>query len=186
MKRIAGLALVLAVMVPDAAEAQRRSAYNAFSFSPYVGAYKDAYDIGADDSDLGYMVGFKAEYHEGNRLTFHGNLGYAESNDVATRALPTDDIVDNQWVMLTGGASFAIVPGNTSVAVGADAGVAWRHTDGAGDGWAAYEVVVPTLTLRHRFTQRTSVFGSVHDYITDVLEGSAQHSPAFTIGLSFR
>lgn len=196
MNRIAGLVLLLVVFLPDAADAQRRGTrYNQFSFSPYVGVYKDAYDIGADDSDLGWMVGFKAEYHESSRLTLHANLGYAESNDVATRVLSHDPVYDNQWVILTGGAAFALVPGNTSIAVGADAGVAWRQTDApdnltgasaAGEGWGAYEVIVPTLSLRHRFTQRTSVYASLHDYISDVLEGNAQHSPALTVGMSFR
>ena len=43
-------------LLPDGAEAQRRGRYNEFSFSPYVGAYKDAYDVGGDDSDLGFLA----------------------------------------------------------------------------------------------------------------------------------
>lgn len=193
MKRMACMILMLAVM-PAAAEAQRRSGHNAFGFAPYVGVYQDAYDAAADGSDRGWIVGFKAEYQESSRLTLHANLGYANSDDVATRPLDANFlIVDNHWVIMTGGASFALVPGNTSVAVGADAGVAWRQTKartatgtGSDDGWAAYEVVAPSLTMRHRFTPRAGVFVTLQDYISDVLEGNARHSPALTVGLTFR
>lgn len=194
MKRIAGMALLLAVMLPDAADAQHRSSrYNEFGFAPYVGVYKDAYDAAADGSDLGWMLGFRAEYHESSRLTLHANFAYAESNDVGDRPLSANFVIaDNHWVMLTGGASFALVPGPTSVAVGADAGIAWRQrtVDAPGtthdDGWRGHEVIVPTLTVRHQFTPRTSINASMQDYILNVLEGGVRHSPALTLGLSFR
>lgn len=193
MTRIAGVLLLMAAVLPDAAEAQRHRS-NPFAFAPYAGIYRDAYDAGAD-GDLGWMVGFKAEYQESSRLTLHANFGYAESDDVATRPLDASFVVyDNHWVITTGGASFALVPGNTSVAVGADVGVAWRQTDartpvGTGsdnDGWSSHELVVPSLTLRHGFTRRAGMFVTLQDYIWDVLEGDVRHSPALTVGLSFR
>src|SRR5690606_1279951 len=154
------------LLVPADAEAQRRSGgyrYNSFSFEPYAGAFMDAYDLEADDSNLGWIAGFRAGYQDSRRLNLHLNLAYAKTGDVATRPLPTDPIYDNQWVMLTGGADFALVPGNTSVALSGDIGVAWRRTtaddgdDAAGfddRGWAAYEVVVPGFIVRHQFTPR--------------------------------
>lgn len=192
------LALLLPAL-PDTTEAQRRTNFNRtnpFSFSPYVGMYKDAYDAAADGSDLGWLLGFKAGYHMSDRAGLHLNFGYAQANDVATRPTIGDGvIIDNQWVIMTVGGEFALVPGNTSVALGTDVGVAWRHTDadesegtildGEG-GWGSYEVVAPALTLRHQFSARTGVFASVHDYITDVFEGPVQHSPALTFGLTFR
>ena len=194
MKITTATFLILALALPGAAEAQRRGSYNPFSFTPYVGAYRDAYDLQADDSNLGWMIGFRAGYHESRRLTLHANLGYAETNDVGTRAPLSDAIYDNQWVLLTGGADFALVPGNTSIAVGADAGVAWRNNDGSGSdidpapasGWAAYEIVVPSLIVRHGLSTGTSLSLSLQDYIFDVFEGTVEHSPALTLGLTFR
>lgn len=198
MKTAAFLALAMVALAPADADAQRRWAghdYNKFSFEPYAGAFMDAYDLEPDDSNLGWIAGLRAGYQAARRVNLHVNLGYASTGDVATRPLPTDPIYDNQWIMLTGGADFALVPGNTSVALGADFGVAWRRTRAddplpdAGfddDGWAAYPVVVPGFVVRHQFTPRAGVFGSVQDYIFDVFDGTAQHSPAFTAGLSFR
>jgi hypothetical protein len=191
MRTIAGVSLALIILLPDAADAQRRGRYNEFSFSPYVGAYKDAYDLAADGSDLGFMVGFKAGWEAGARTNLHLNLGYAQADDVASRGTVASPVYDNQWVLLTAGGDFALVPGPTSIALAADAGVGWRRTridepDGLdGGGWGTYEVVAPGLTLRHRFTQRTAFWMSLQDYIFDVLE-DAEHSPALTIGLSFR
>ena len=196
MKVIAGVVLIMALMAPQAAEAQRRNSWgatNPYSFSPYVGVYKDAYDRAADGSDVGWMVGFKAGYQEGDRTTFHLNLAYAHANDVASRTVLNNTVVDNRWVITTVGGDFALVPGTTSIAIGLDAGVAWRSNttstaggDARSDGWATYETVAPALTLRHHFSQRSSLSLSAQDYILDFFEGPVQHSPALTLGLSFR
>lgn len=190
MRLIAGV-LAVALLLPAGADAQRRPRYNQFSFSPYVGVYKDAYDFEADGSDVGFLVGFKAGFQEGSRTNLHLNLGYAQANDVATR-VPLAPVVDNQWVLLTAGGDFALVPGATAVAISADLGVGWRrntYDDISGadrsDGWGAYAVAAPGLVLRHTFSQRTALWLQVQDYIFDVLEAS-EHSPALTLGLSFR
>jgi hypothetical protein len=52
--------------------------------------------------------------------------------------------------------------------------------------WTAHEVVAPALILRHHFTPRAGISASVQDYIFDVLDGTAQHSPAITVGLTLR
>lgn len=201
MKRIACVMVLAALMVPASADAQRRhnsSGWrgNPFSFTPYAGAYKDAYDLEADGSDLGWLIGFKAGYHESERTTFHLNLGYAQANDVGSRAGFNQTVFDNQWVILTAGGDFKLVPGTTSIAVGVDAGVAWRKTSvdepdvvlggSAGEGWGTYELVAPSLILRHHFSSNTSLSFTLQDYIMDLLEGPAEHSPALTVGLSFR
>lgn len=198
MRRVTMLLLMAGVVWPAAAEAQRRNdccSRNPFSFTPYVGVMKDAYDLEADGSDTGLMLGFRAGYHETQRLGFHLNVAYGETNDVASRA-PLDNAVhDNQWVFLTAGMNFVLVPGNTSVGIGGEAGVAWRNTKLASpgttvprdlEGWGAYDVVAPSLTVRHHFSPRTSLALTAHDYIFDVFEGDVQHSPALTLGLSFR
>lgn len=193
MKRMAGLALVLALLAPAGLEAQQRGErYNPFSFTPYAGAYRDAYDMRADDSDLGWLIGFRAGYHESDRINLHLNLGYARVGDVGTRA-PAAPIVDAEWVLLTAGADYALVPGATSVAAGAEAGLAWRNTrvrdggvlPGESDGWGSYPLIAPSLTVRHRLSPNLTVMLSAHNYILDVFE-SAQHSQSLTLGLSIR
>jgi hypothetical protein len=199
MKIIAYAALALALVLPADAEAQRRSnayRYNHYSFEPYAGAFMDAYDVEADGSNLGWLVGFRAGYQESPRFNLHINLGYAHTNDVADRPTGVDDpVYDNQWVLLTAGGDFALVPGNTSISLGTDFGVGWRRTRAddppAGTtvdelSWTAHEVVAPALVLRHQFTPRAGIYASVQDYIFDVLDGTAQHSPAFTVGLTLR
>ena len=193
MRTLAAFSLALVILLPDSADAQRRFRYNEFSFSPYVGAYKDAYDFGDDGSDLGFLLGFKAGWEAGDRTNLHLNLAYAQADDVASRGTIASPVYDNQWVLLTGGFDFALVPGPTSIALTADAGVGWRRTpiDEPDDvnlddgGWGTYEVAAPGLTLRHRFSNRTAFWISLQDYIFDVLE-DAEHSPALTLGLSFR
>lgn len=198
MTRLAGLILVAALLAPADAEAQRRGCcrFNPYSFSPYAGAFWDAYDAEADGSNLGWIAGFRAGYQESDRFNLHLNIGYAQTDDVASRPAGVDAVVyDNQWVITTVGADFALVPGNTSIAVGADFGVGWRKTKASlvpegltaePSDWAAYEVVVPSLTLRHHFTPRASIFGSAHDYIFSVFDGTAQHTLALKVGLTLR
>jgi hypothetical protein len=190
MRVLAGVSLSLLLLLPDSADAQRRRD-NLFSFSPYVGAYRDAYDFEADGSDLGWLIGFKAGHELGARAHLHLNLGYAQANDVGTRPTFLSPVVDNQWVLLTGGGDFALVPGPTTIAVVGDVGMAWRRTtteDNTSEfdsGWGTYALAAPGLIVRHTFTPRTALWLSLQDYIFDVLEES-EHAPALTLGLSFR
>ena len=52
--------------------------------------------------------------------------------------------------------------------------------------WSAHDVVAPALIVRQQLTPRIGLYGSVQDYILDLLDGSAQHSPALTAGLTIR
>jgi hypothetical protein len=198
MRRIFCVVLAAALFGPVAAEGQRRSdccRFNPYSFSPYAGAFWDAYDLEADGSNVGWIAGFKAGYQESDRFNIHLNFGYAHTNDVASRPVIGEGVTyDNQWVITTVGGDFALVPGPTSIALGADFGVGWRKTKAAvvppgevaeRSDWAAYELVAPSLTLRHRFTPRASIFASGHDYIFSVFDG-AQHTPVLTMGLTLR
>ena len=190
MKKVA-LLVLFALSLPASLQAQRRFDENSWTFAPYLGAYKDAYDLEADGSDLGWMIGFKAGYEFSRRGRVFGNLAYAEVNDVATRAF-LSPIIDNEWIILTLGGEFGIVPGNTSVNLGAEAGVGWRRTTSEddenddSDGWGSYETVIPTLSIRHQFSNRGALFVTAQDMIMDFFEGSAEHSPALILGLSFR
>jgi hypothetical protein len=197
MRTIACLGVAVALLMPADAEAQRRGnsyRYNSYSFSPYVGAFMDAYDLEADGSNTGWVAGFRAGYTESSRLDLHLNLGYAQTGDAGPHPAVGDfAIVDNQWVLLTAGGAFALVPGNTSISLGGDLGVGWLRTRFADPAdvverqrWSAHDVIAPALILRHQFTPRVGIHGSVQDYIFDLLDGSAQHSPAFTAGLTIR
>jgi hypothetical protein len=178
MKPITGLLLVAALLVPAVAEAQRAGArYNPFSFTPYAGVYSDAYRTSPDESRLGWIAGFRAGYHETDRIALHANVGYAQSPE-------------NQWVVLAVGGDYALVPGPTSIAAGAEGGVAWRNTRdtvAAGDAqdWGSFPVLSPTLTLRQYVGERATLALAGQLMILDVFS-AAQLSPALTIGLSIR
>jgi hypothetical protein len=186
MTRIAGFALLLALLAPGSAEAQRRGErYNPFSFTPWAGFYRDAFDAGSDDSDIGWTVGFRAGYHESHRINLHLGLGYARSRDVAEPIGGGDRQVDGEWVMLTAGGDYALVPGPTSVAAGADFGVGWRNDRDGGSSWDAYPLVSPSVTLRQRLSPSLTLGLRLEDLIFDIFS-SARHSPALTLGLTIR
>ena len=204
IRQLCGLAVIALLLVPGDADAQRRfrdrdygGSYNAWSLEPYAGAYRDAYDISG--SQTGYVVGLRVGYTLGPRWTLLGNIGYNETEDVAFSPLPDQPSYDNEWVLTTAGVDFTVIPGRTSAALGAQAGVGWRRVnlddDGpqplpgqslASDNFASYDVVVPALTLRHRLTTRAALTARFEDYMFDVLEGPVNHSLALTLGVSFR
>jgi hypothetical protein len=172
---------------------------NRFSLEPYAGALKDAYDVSPDGEDTGYLVGFRVGYALSSRGRLLGNLGYSETNNVAsTGSTPGQFIYDNTWIFTTAGGEFDVVPGRTSASLGLQGGAAWRRVDVDGfvgtptdpvasDGsFAAQEVIIPSLMLRHRLTNRATIIGGLQDNIFDFLEGPARHSLAVTAGISFR
>ena len=192
--------LVALLALPAAADAQRRPARccsgNAWSFMPYGGLFKDAFDISPDGEDTGWMVGFRLGFRLGARSRLIGNVAYAESDDVTSGPILPDRIVfDNQYIITTGGGEYDILPGNTSVSLGTELGGAWRKVaaDDAsldplpsefGDEYTFYFAVVPSLTVRHGFTPRTALEVGVRDYIFP--EDEVEHSPALTVGFRFR
>jgi len=210
MRKWLVLGLAIVVTAPSLAEAQRRKVPvrtssndeccfgNRFSLDPYAGAMKDAYDIGARD-DLGYLVGFRLAYALGSRTRLVGNLGYSNTENVADpNGLASYYIYDNVWVMTTGGGEFDVVPGRTSASLGLQLGVGLRKLDLEGTvgtpigpaqderNFSSIDLILPSLTVRQRITSRASLMVSLQDHIFDVLEGPAQHSPAITLGASFR
>lgn len=207
MTRRSVLLVLMFLLLPGSVEGQRRRVHvsvdrgNPFSFEPYVGFYRDAYDIGEDDDRTTYLVGFQLGHRLGDRARLLGTVGYAKADDVASN--PGDvvtNVYDNTWILTTLGAEYAVVPGNTSIAVGAQAGVGWRKTTidedegslpmpgqaGSDDGFAALDVVVPHVTLRYWVTRRAALTLRVQDYMFDVFEGPVDHAPAATLGLTIR
>jgi hypothetical protein len=193
------LALVTwAAVQPAAAEAQRRGAHiNPWSFSPYAGLFSDPYDVSPDGDDTGWMLGFRIGYALGDRTRLSGNVAYAESDDVTSGPITVDrSVYDNQYILTTAGLEYDILPGNTSVSLGAELGGAWRQVAfdhrfsggapaaDAGDGYTFYFAVVPTLVVRHGFTPRTAVELGLRDYIFP--EDEVQHAPALSFGFRFR
>jgi hypothetical protein len=205
------LVLVLAatslLLLPADTNAQRRPRNfgfndccygNRFYLEPYGGAFKDSYDRGGDD-DVGYLVGFHVGYTLTARVRVLGNVGYSSIEDVIDPgALANYYVYDNVWIMTTGGAEFDVVPGATSATLGLQGGVAWRKLDLDGaigvptseprstDSYKEYEVVIPSLTIRQRVSSRTALTVGVYDHIFHLLEGTAKHSPALTVGIAFR
>jgi hypothetical protein len=172
---------------------------NRFSLEPYAGAMKDAYDISPDDENTAYLVGFRVGYQLSRRSRLLGNVGYSKSDDVANPSGLADYYVyDNTWVFTTAGGEFDVVPGKTSASLGLQGGAAWRQVDVDGSQgspvgtplddreFSAQEVLIPSLSLRHRLTSRMTVMAGLHDNIFDFLEGPAKHSLALTAGISFR
>ena len=206
-------AVLLIALLPIDAAAQRnkgktsRTTYsygndccyaNRFVLEPYAGAFKDAYDIGAQD-DTGYQLGVRIGYTTSSRSRLYGNVAYSKTEDVAdSRGLADYYVYDNTWVFTTGGGEFDVVPGRTSAAVGLQAGAAWRRVDfdgtvgtpgnivGADDGFTAYEVAIPSLTLRHRISSRAAISASLQDHIFDFFEGTAKHSVGLALGVALR
>lgn len=207
MRRYLVLTLIATTFatIPGDVDAQRRRnpsygccSTNRFYLEPYGGAFKDAYDVSPDD-DIGYQLGLRVGYDATARMRLVGNVNYSYAGDVSDPGpLTSYYVYDNVWVMTTGGFEFDVVPGNTSAALGVQAGVAWRKVEldetigtppgpaESSDSFSSYEVVIPGLTLRHRLNSRATLVLGIYDHIFDVLEGPAQHSPALTIGASFR
>ena len=92
-----------------------------------------------------------------------------------------------------------MIPGRTSASLGLQLGAAWRKvtvdetignplpgTDQSDDGYTAYEVLAPGLTVRHRLTPRAAIALTLEDYVFDLFEGPVDHSPAVSLGFSFR
>lgn len=184
---------------PGSLEAQRRTACckaNPWSFSPYAGFIKDAYDISPDGDDTGWQLGFRIGYALSERARLIGNIGYAESDDVSSGPMTVDRVVyDNQYIITMGGAEYDIIPGNTSVSLGGEVGGLWREVaqdeqigqplpgQSLESGYSFYFALAPTLTVRHGFSARTALEIGVRDYI---VPDGVDHMPALTIGFRFR
>jgi hypothetical protein len=199
MKLVLTMAVLALALLPADADAQRRPARccgNPWSFSPYAGAFKDAFDISPDGDETGWMVGFRVGYALGSRTRITANVGYAESDDVTSGPILPDRVVyDNQYIVTTGGAEYDILPGNTSVSLGTELGGAWRTValdddnvnppiGGSNDGYSFYFAVVPSLTIRHGFSSRTALELGLRDFIFP--EDNVEHAPALTVGFRFR
>ncbi|HEY0810228.1 MAG TPA: hypothetical protein VGD49_08710 [Longimicrobiales bacterium] len=173
---------------------------NRFSFEPYAGAIKDAYDTSADDENTALLLGFRVGYLLSNRIRLLGNVGYSESDNVIEPQGPTTSyyMYDNTWVFTTVGGEFDVVPGKGRISLGLQGGAAFRQLDldgtvgtpitpaQDGDGWEAQEILIPSLMGRYRVTQWATVMAGLQDHIFDFLNGSTHHSVAITAGIALR
>jgi hypothetical protein len=200
MKKYIMMIVALCVVLPSAASGQQirigRYKANPFSFSPYVGAWKDAMDISQDDDNTGYLIGFRTGYDLGRRTRVVADVAYGQTKDVANTTGVTEYYVyNNNWIMTTGGVEYDIIPGPTSVTFAAQGGAGWRQvtldeTVGAplhspeDGGYEASVMLVPRVTVRHAFTSRTGLDVSVIDQIFP--DDRVRHSPGITVGFSFR
>lgn len=172
---------------------------NRFSLEPYAGAVKDVYHGSPDGDDTNLLAGMKVGYELSRRSRLLANVAYSESDDVGDPGpLASYYIYDNTWIFTTGGAEFDVLPGRTSASLGLQVGAAWRRVDLDGQvgvpafsseedrGFSAHELIFPSVTLRHRVTNRATIVAGLQDNIFDVFEGPAQHGVAATLGISFR
>ena len=186
----------LAAAAPAAAQTD-----SLVQLEPYVGAFTDAYDISPDGSNAGIAAGLRLAFPVSDQFRAVGNLGYAKSHDVSNPSgLTSYWVYDNQWAMTTVGAEVDAIVGRTTIALGLQGGAGWRRIDLAGkvgdptdvsevyggSGFTPMDVIVPEVSIRYRVTDRTSIRLGVQDQIFDVLEGPAEHSPSFSVGLSLR
>ena len=195
-----GAALVALTLLPGAGEAQRRSGWgkaNPWSFAPYGGLFRDALDGSPDGDDTGWQLGFRVGYALGGRTRLLGNIGYAESDDVASGSQVGPRIIyDNQYIITTGGAEYDIIPGSTAVSLGVEAGGLWREVaqdevvgsplpgTSLESGYTFYFSIAPGITMRHDFSPRTALEVAVRDYILP--EDEVEHLPAVSVGFRFR
>jgi hypothetical protein len=207
MKSLIIIGLAALAILPGAVQGQRKnkvyvveqvSYANRFSIEPYLGAMKDAYDIGAG-GDTGYLLGFRLAYTLGWRWRVLGTFAYSNTGDVSTPANLTDYFVyDNVWVTTTAGGEFNVIPGRLSVALGMQVGVGWRQLDFEGvvgvpegepvanRGFKSYDMLLPSLSVRYETSVRTSVSMQIADNMFNVFSGTTQNSPALSFGVSFR
>ena len=192
------IAAVLGSAVLAGEVGAQQHAPGSFSVEPYVGVFHDTYDIGADGS-TGTLAGLRLAYALNDRTRLLANVGGGKSSDVASRPTQVEDywVYGNRWLMTTAGAEYDVHQGRTAVALGLQAGAGWRKVmtedqvgaplDAgryAGDGYAFYDVVVPSLSLRHALTPHATVVLGVSDYVFDVLEWDPAHAPALSLGVS--
>jgi hypothetical protein len=100
--------------------------------------------------------------------------------------------------MMTVGGEFKVIPGRASVGLGLQGGVGWRQLDFEGAvgeppgtpvdkrGFKAYDMLLPSITLRYETTTRTSVSLALANNMFAVFSGTTQNSPSLTLGVSFR
>jgi hypothetical protein len=201
------MALAALAVLPAAVQGQRKnkvyiveqvSYVNRFSIEPYLGALKDAYDIGAG-GDTGYLLGFRVAYTLGWRWRVLGTFSYSNTEDVSNPTGLTDYFVyDNVWVTTTAGGEFNVIPGRMNVALGLQIGVGFRQLDFEGvvgvpegdpvdkRGFKAYDMLLPSISLRYETSTRTSVSMQIADNMFNVFSGTTQNSPALTFGVAFR
>lgn len=172
---------------------------NRFSFEPYAGAVKDAYDVSPDGENTALLLGFRVGYLLSSRIRLLGNVAYSESDNVIDpQGTTAYYLYDNTWVYTTAGGEFDVVPGRASISLGLQGGAAFRRVDldatvgtpvlpaQPDEGFSAQEVLIPTLMGRYRVIDRLTFMAGLQDNIFDFFDGPAQHSLALTAGFSYR
>ena len=200
MRRIV-MGTMLSLVFASAPLAAQERTDNRFRLEPYVGAFNDSYDISPDGERTGPIAGLRLGYGLGSRSRLVADAAYTTSSNVSDPSgLASYFLYDNRWVITTVGGEYDVVPGRTSLALGLRAGAGWRRVDLGGEigtpsataevygegGFSAVDVVVPSLALRREITARSALQLTLSDHVFDVLDGSADHSPSLTVGVSLR
>jgi hypothetical protein len=187
-------------MRPGEAAAQARGAER-LAVTPYAGAFLDG-NFGGDPT-AGVLGGARLAFALSDRLRLVGDVGYSEVDGVG-RVGPADGslLYGNDWFLTTAGAEWDAAPGGTALSLGVQLGAGWRRNEDEGNdigvpdpalrgqlragGWSSVDAVVPGIALRQQLGSRAALRLALQDYILDVLEGPAFHSPALTLGVTVR
>lgn len=187
--------LALAVAV-QTASAQTPEA-GAVGYSLYAGAIRSAYDVGADGSRTGPLVGLSISRPASGRSSLFANVAYARTSDVGSHAGSNYFRYDDSYRLATVGGEYAVIRGPWSVWVSVEAGARWRRTsadDPVGSpttesergrgGSSVGELIVPGLTLRREIMPRGALTIAVRDYIMSL--EAPKHSPGVLLGFTIR
>lgn len=190
-------AMLVFTAAPVAAIAQRIDS-NPVTLQPYVGTFVDTDQANARGNIPGVLTGLQLGYALTDRARVTGNLGYSKVGNIGNpNGLSDYYVYDLSYILTTAGAEYDIISGPTSAALGLQVGVAWDRVETAGkvgdpaasaefrdDGFSPDFTIAPGFTVRHWFTPRAALSLGVQNYM--VLEGPIQHSPAFSLGVTFR
>ena len=172
-----------------------------WSVQPFGGMFVDAYDVGADGSRTGGLLGLQVARRIGPGVRGVATVAYARVHDVAGRSpgVGAYHVLANEWVFAAVGPAFDATWRRATVTLSVQAGAAWRRTPVVGlvgrtevDPWVALgadsysvtSVVIPGLAVRVPLSHRVSLAGAASVYGTSLDEGGGR-SRAFTLGLSY-
>lgn len=168
-----------------------------WSIESRVGAFYNGYDVGDDGSKVGALAGLRGGYLATERLRVVADAAYARSHDVSFHDAPSYYVYGSEWVLAAAGVEYDLLQGQTSVAAGLELGATWSRFRVRGQigtpplsrrhdqrDFATGEAFVPTLSVRRALSRRIAITAAIHDYILDVIEGPARHSPSLTLGVT--
>ena len=210
-RMIAVTAVLLAVgSTPTLAQLQPPEA-SRWSVQPSVGVLLDAYDMRADGSRAGALVGLQvARRISATAMHLTASLAYARVNDVGLHPPSGESyrVYRNEWVFAAAGPAVELPVRRAIVSLSLQGGAAWRRTPDVGlvgeplivdpdinspplpwlqrgsNDFSVTGVLVPGATVRIPLGRGVAAAAGASAYWSSFDEGG-EVSPAFTLGLSW-